>query len=135
MFVRWQQYRSQKLDPYWRKKSDERARLKAILVESIRVDGKPRQKHVAFLASISIDQLPANGGASRFWYDVTTRLDRLSNRVSHEDRQRIVASIAEKVGGRPMTANEVKLFGRKQEEFRSGFADRTRGLMTGAAKP
>jgi hypothetical protein len=30
----------------------ERARLKAILVESVRVEGKPRQKHIAFLGSM-----------------------------------------------------------------------------------
>lgn len=51
MYVRWQTYRSQALNPWQRKGNDKRARLKAILVESVRIDGKPRQKHIAFLGS------------------------------------------------------------------------------------
>jgi hypothetical protein len=46
------------------------------LVESVRVDGKPVQKHVAFLGSTSID----GADRLRFWYEVTTTLKRLSNR-------------------------------------------------------
>jgi hypothetical protein len=54
MFVRWQRSRTQALIP-WRCAKTERTRLKAILVESVRVDGKPRQKHIAFLGSIASD--------------------------------------------------------------------------------
>ena len=53
MYVRWQTYRSQALNFWHAENNDRRARLKAILVESARVDGKPRQKHVAFLGSIA----------------------------------------------------------------------------------
>ena len=51
----------------------------------------------------------------RFWYDVTTLLERLSNRVDPEDRQRIADSIAKKVGGRLMTEAELKQFDREIE--------------------
>jgi hypothetical protein len=34
-----------------------RARLKGVLVESVRIDGKPRQKYIEFLGSTSIDGL------------------------------------------------------------------------------
>ena len=86
--------------------NDKRARLKAILVESVRVDGKPRQKHIAFLGSIQPDDLDK---ASRyFWRDVTLKLKRLGNRVSPEDYERIIASLAAKVGGRPLTDEELE---------------------------
>jgi len=55
MYVRWQQYRSQARDQRQRERNDERARLKATLVKNVRINGKPRQKHVAFLGSMSID--------------------------------------------------------------------------------
>ena len=51
MFVRWQTYRSQALWPWHAESNDKRARLKAILVESVRIDGKPRQKHIASWAA------------------------------------------------------------------------------------
>ncbi len=75
MFVRWQQDRSQAVNPWHRDHNDDRARLKTILVESVRVNGKPRQKHIAFLGSTTIDSI--GNPSPRFWYDVTTRLNRL----------------------------------------------------------
>jgi hypothetical protein len=57
MFVRWQQYHSKALDPWLSDRRDESALLKAILVESVRVNGKPRQRHIAFLGSIAIDKI------------------------------------------------------------------------------
>jgi hypothetical protein len=39
---------------------------------------------------------------------VTMRLERLGNRISPEDRDRILASITEKVGGRLMTTAELE---------------------------
>ena len=128
MFVRWQQYRSQALNPHLRKHNDEHACLKAILVESVRVNGKPRQRHVAFLGSLEIDAITEAKSPlgswyddvmttvrRQFWYDVTTLLERLSNRVDPEDRQRIADSIAKKVGGRLMTEAELKQFDREIE--------------------
>jgi len=101
MFVRWQQYRSQARNPWQRECNDRRARLKAILVESVRVDGKPRQKHVAFLGSIEVSAVDdAGSGHAHFWRDVISRL----NRVGPEDRKRITAVIAAKVGGPPTEA-------------------------------
>jgi hypothetical protein len=117
MFVPWQTYRTKARSRWlrqYRERNGEDARLKAILVESARVNGKPRQRHIAFLGSVSI------GGRDlpRFRYEVTTRLDQLSNRVSPEDRQRIAAAIAEKVvGGQLMTPDEMAQFKRRREEL------------------
>jgi hypothetical protein len=108
MYVRWQLYRSQARNRSHRERNDKHARLKAILVESVRIDGKPQQKHIAFLSSTSID----GGDRPRFWYEVTTKLDRLSNRLSPADRKQIVAAIAKKVGGQPMTKAQLVQFER-----------------------
>jgi hypothetical protein len=115
MFVRWQTYRSQALYPWHPEGNDRRARLKAILVESVRVDGKPRQKHIAFLGSIASNSLGKPG--PRFWYDVTLKLKRLGNRIGPEDYERVIASIAAKVGGRPLTEPELEQFEREREQF------------------
>ena len=59
---------------------------------------------------MSIDR----GDMRRFWYAVTKRLDQLSNRISPGDRQRIVASIVERIGGAIMTADEMERFDRER---------------------
>lgn len=112
MFVRWQLYRSQARDNRLRRDNDKRARLKAILVESVRIDGKPCQRHIAFLGSISID----GSDRRRFWYQVMSHLDRLSNRVPLPERERIIAAIAKKVG-LPLTPAELEQFRQDREEL------------------
>ena len=122
MFVRWQLYRSRARGKRQRQLTDAHARLKAVLVEAVRVDGKPRQQHVAFLGSTSID----GGDRRRFWGDVTARLARLSNRVPPQDRKRIVAAIAERLGEQPPTKAQLGRWHREREQFlakfRAGFA-------------
>jgi len=134
MYVRWQTYRSQALNPWLRECNDRRARLKAVLVKSVRVSGKPRQRHIAFLGSLELDDPRMIGGDSdnarfwrrmstngkaRFWRDVTARFDQLGNRVGPEDRARLLASIAERVGGGPPTAAELEQFARESEALRA----------------
>jgi hypothetical protein len=134
MYVRWQTYRSQALNPWLRECNDRRARLKAVLVESVRVAGEPRQRHIAFLGSIEVDdprmitgdsdnarfwrRMSANGKA-RFWRDVTARLDPLGNRVGPEERARLLASIAERVGSGPPTVAELEQFERESDALRA----------------
>jgi hypothetical protein len=116
MFVRWQQYRSQARDKQHRERNDARVRLKAILVESVRIAGEPRHKHIAFLGTMWVD----GRDRRRFWYNVTTRLNQLSNLVSTKERKRIGAAIAEKVGGHLMTVTELKQFERDQSNLEGG---------------
>ena len=106
MYVRWQQYRSQALNPQQRERNDRRARLKATLVKNVRIDGEPRQKHVAFLGSMTID----GSDRPRFSYDVTTRLTRLGNQLSPAEREKIGAAIAKRVGGSLLTEAQVAEF-------------------------
>ena len=76
-------------------------RWKASLIESVRVDGKPRQRHIALLGSFRDSDIenPNYGHRSRcdFWDTVTARLDRLGDRVSAEEPRKIEDAIARKV--------------------------------------
>ena len=128
MYVRWQTYRSKALNPRLRECNDRRMRLRAVLVDSVRVDGKPRQKHVAYLGSIQLDdpgmitvdsdharfwQRMSAVGKARFWLKVTRRLEYLGNRIDPRDHDRILAFIAEKVA--PPTAAELEQFERERD--------------------
>jgi hypothetical protein len=72
-------------------------RWATILVENKRVNGKPRQRHVAFLASVTDSQIEVIHQRRYFWDNVLDTLDRLDNRLSRDDRKRIEAAIALKV--------------------------------------
>lgn len=72
-------------------------RWTAILVESVRVDGEPRQRHIAFLASITDSRIAVDNQRRYFWDHVYDRLDHLGNRIPLEDRKKIEAAIALKV--------------------------------------
>jgi hypothetical protein len=96
MFIRWLTYESAIPLSSWRRPKDKR--LTAILVESVRVDGKPRQRHIASLASIREDQIINDVGyRCSFWERITRKLDRLRNKVSADDRRRIEAALAKRV--------------------------------------
>jgi hypothetical protein len=72
-------------------------RWAAIIVESVRIDGKPRQRHVAYLASTTESRIAVVHQRRYFWDEVLDGLDRLMNRMSIEDRTRVEAAIALKV--------------------------------------
>jgi hypothetical protein len=68
-----------------------------ILVESVRADGKPRQRHVAYLGGITESAIQITAQRRYFWEAVLDGLDRLHNRMSIADRRKIEAAIALKV--------------------------------------
>jgi hypothetical protein len=72
-------------------------RWAAVLVESVRVNGKPRQRHIAYLASITDSRTEIVHHRRCFWDAVQEGLDRQGNAVSPEDRKRIEAAITCKV--------------------------------------
>jgi hypothetical protein len=117
MFVRWQLYRSQALFEWHRKHNDKRARLKAVLVESERVEGRPRQRHVAFLGSTTIDAKDHLD----FWCQVTKRLDRLDNRLTPQDREQVIAAIAKRLGEQPPTEAQLAKHRRDGDQLLTGF--------------
>ena len=123
MFVRWQSRKRQRPDigyyegdvrdefgPVYnrrgsclrtRKRADgsigQDVRWTAVIVESVRVDGKPRSRHVAWLASITESRIDVVHQRRYFWDQVFDRLDHLGNRIPIEDRRRTEAAIALKV--------------------------------------
>jgi hypothetical protein len=104
MFIRWQSYRSKAQKPWDRERKDRSSRIKAILVESVRIDGKPRQRHIAFLGSIGKDVTHRKEFRPCFWADVRYRLDQLGKQVTADDRAKIEAALAKRVP--PLTARE-----------------------------
>jgi len=68
-------------------------RWTAILVEGKRIDGRPCQKHIARLASITESRIEVVHQRRYFWDEVHERLDQLGNRISLYDRRRIEAAI------------------------------------------
>jgi hypothetical protein len=156
MFVRWQNYKSV---AHWNWQAPRNAwtpqpviRCKAILVESVRVNGKPRLKHIAFIASYQSPearrvwnakthfQLGILGSPEventdmtschvipdrfRFWRTARERLDRLSNQITSEDRIKIEAALALRV--LPTTLEEVDVFEREAAENDQWFKDNCR---------
>ena len=72
-------------------------RWTAVVVESVLVDGNPRQRQVALLASITESEIEIVHHRRYFWDAVHERLDQLGNRLSTDDRRRIEAAITHKV--------------------------------------
>ena len=105
MFVRWQwwgQRRRKTVRYYWSQPAD----AHAVLVESVRIDGKPRQRHIAYLGSVHHD--PDVHYRAWWWHHMTARLDALGNRLPPDERPKIEAALADKVP--PVTAAEVAAY-------------------------
>ena len=90
MHVRWQHRAA-----YLRRK--EQGHWAAILVENVRVRDKWTERVVAYLAGIGERDITKLGAQCGFWERVTRQLDRLSNRISAEDRKRIERILQERV--------------------------------------
>jgi hypothetical protein len=106
MFIRWQ-YRQRKRAKFGRHKSD--THWRAILVESVRIDGKPRQRHIAYLVGFteSASRLPAQ---QRFvWEHIEKQFKRLGKLIPAKDRQAILAALIKKIGKPPTKAQREKL--------------------------
>jgi hypothetical protein len=111
MFIRWQKYRSV---ARWHSGEPPIKRVKAILVEAVRIDGKPRQRHVAFIESYEEGKLDQIGTRSIFWRRTRKRLDRLANRITPEDRIKIEAALALHVP--PTTPAEDKAYDQEMDQ-------------------
>ena len=110
MFIRWQKYRSV---AYW-KKNTPITRIKAVLIEAVRIDGEPRQKHIALIASYQPSQLDQISTRSIFWRHARQQLDRIGDQITPEDRSKVEAALAQRVS--PTTAAEDAALERESEE-------------------
>jgi hypothetical protein len=141
MFVRWERREGRRTahNP----EPGRPPRWSAILVEAVRIDGKPRQRHVALLASIGEDfvrEHAAPRGKWReysdapstaldwrcaFWSAAGKRLRQL--RLTVVQWRRIQAALAAKVA--PVTAVELEAFRARS----AGIPARARGAGAAAA--
>lgn len=104
MFIRWQR-RSDRPRSKTRYYRDAKADAYAILVESTRVKGKPRQRHIAYLGSVhAVHRKQSPQYRAEFWQRIRAKLDSLHKRISPDDRRKIEAALAEKVP--PLTRDE-----------------------------
>ena len=97
MFVRWQ-HRWHTLQSRWEDYPD--VHWSAILVESKRISGKPKQRHVAYLAGFTEGEIRGRSGSAvrcRVWDEVSAHLDLFGDRITAANREKIEAAIAMKV--------------------------------------
>jgi hypothetical protein len=98
MYVRWQS-RKRRTVKWWqngtRRKDD--MHWSAILVENVRIKGKPTQRHVAYLGGITESAIALDKPAQRiyFWNGVERKLAAL--KLSAKERAAIMQTIAKRV--------------------------------------
>jgi hypothetical protein len=69
----------------------------AVLVESPWIDRRTRQRHIAFLGSITESQIDVARQRRYFWDAIGKKLDKFGKRITPKDRKKIEAAIALKV--------------------------------------
>ena len=120
MFVRWQWWGQRRRNSVRQYRSKTPADAYAVLIESVRVDGKARQRHVAYLGGYHRDHDVHY--RSWWWHRMTATLDRLGNRIKPADRPRIEAALAKKV--RPVTPDEIPAFDlAHQQKMRADYGE------------
>ena len=98
MYVRWQsRERRRQAFPNPKRRKGPDIHWAAILLESKRIKGKPKQRHIAYIGGITASAIDTIHQRCWFWDAVQKRLNRLGKQVSPEDRKKIEAIIAEKV--------------------------------------
>lgn len=88
--------------------------LSAHLVESVRLDGKPRQKTVAYLSSIKSQSLPMDAQRLNFWERVASRLATLD--LTPEVQKQLIEQLEKRVP--PVSEEQIAYFANLREERR-----------------
>jgi hypothetical protein len=101
-----------KQDVHWR----------AILVENVRIDGKPTQRHIAYLAGFTESAVAIPAQQRFLWERIEQQLDRLHNRISAADRKKIEAALIKKIGKPPTKAQRAAL-DRERERILGSLAE------------
>jgi hypothetical protein len=117
MYIRWQ---SRKRKSQFGSYRDLELAWRAVLVESVRVDGKPTQRHIGYLVGFTESAIATPAQQRFVWDRIEARLARIGNRITAEDRETIIASIAEKIGP-PPTREQREELDRQREAFLGAF--------------
>jgi hypothetical protein len=102
MFVRW--HITNAVDPRY-------DRMRAILIESVRIGGKPRQRHIGFLGSVNYQDRRDVEERWQFWRSAHRVLDRLGNRIQRDEVEK---KLAERI--RPLTSAQIQACEKQEEE-------------------
>jgi len=119
MFVRWtsRARRTSEFGPDWEEPD---VHHRAILVEAVRIDGKPRQRHVAHLVGFTESRAQTAHRRVNLWDEISERLDKLGDGIT--DRDKVEAAVTIKLP-KP-TAAERRNARRWNARNRKWFADR-----------
>jgi hypothetical protein len=124
MYVRWQSRKRRGAEfGYGRGDTHHRA----ILVENVRVNGKPTQRHIAYLAGFTESAVAIPQQQRYLWERIESHLDRLANRISADDRKRIEAAFIEKIGRPPTKAQRAALDRQREQVLANLFKPRPLG--------
>ncbi len=109
MYVRWQ-HRRRRHSPFggW---DEADVHWSAIVVENVRVNGRPKQQHIAYVAGFTESAIKIPAQRCHIWDRISETLDQLANRINADERKKIEVAIAIVVP-RP-TAAEYKDIARK----------------------
>jgi hypothetical protein len=105
-------------------------RLQPSLMQTRRVDGKPRNEHIASLGSVDAEVSVRDRIA--FWAKLPERLERLGNRVGQEDIAKLYAALHARI---PMvTADEQRAVQEENAESDERFWDAMHGMNASLAE-
>jgi hypothetical protein len=109
MFIRWQSRKRNIYYSHWGRKADPYGDVhwNAVLVESLRINGKPRQKHIANLCSFTEQQIKIPAQQLYTWERAIKTLDGLGKRITPQERRQVEAALAERLGRLKPTKREI----------------------------
>jgi hypothetical protein len=94
MYLRWQSRKRERPQFGWQGQD---TRWSAVIVETARIGGKPKQRHVAYLVGFTESAIKIDAQRCHLWDHISARLDQLGNQITPDDREKIEAAIAKKV--------------------------------------
>jgi hypothetical protein len=110
MFIRWQSRKRKLYFSYWGTKGGDPygdVHWNAVLVESQRIDGEPRQKHIANLCGFTEQQMKSSYQQVYVWERAIEVLNRFNNQITPKERRQFEAALAGRIGRRKPTKREI----------------------------
>jgi hypothetical protein len=126
MFVRWKRRKKAPTKPGRspRRRSNAGDSLYCVLVESLRINGSPRQKVVCYLASVDENDCHKQWLRVDFWDYISTKLDKLP--LTRRERMKIEESIGRVVTRVP--EEEAVAFKKARKQYQEKRAQLIRSL-------
>jgi hypothetical protein len=109
MFIRWQSRKREIYYSHWGRNADPYGDVhwNAVLVESLRINGKPRQKHIANLCGFTEHQIRIPAQQLYTWERAIKTLGGLGKRITPKQRRQIESALADRLGRPKPTKREI----------------------------